>query len=55
MRLVSTQSYTVSGHVISENGIGTDPSNIEAMTNWPTPSNVTEIRFWDYEVITGNA
>ena len=32
------------GHIISEEGISMDPKNIEAIMNWPTPRNVTDVR-----------
>lgn len=32
------------GHVVSENGISCDPSKIEAIKNWLTPTNKTEVR-----------
>jgi hypothetical protein len=32
------------GHVVSEKGLGTDPSKIAAVKEWPVPSNVTELR-----------
>ncbi|KAL5583519.1 hypothetical protein UlMin_015961 [Ulmus minor] len=32
------------GHVISKDGISVDPSKIEAVSKWPAPTNVTEIR-----------
>ena len=32
------------GHIISEEGISVDPSKIEAIKEWPTPKNVTEVR-----------
>src|SRR6188768_3179422 len=32
------------GHVISDAGITTDPAKIEAVSTWPTPKNVTEVR-----------
>ncbi|KAL0152304.1 hypothetical protein M9458_052027 [Cirrhinus mrigala] len=32
------------GHVISSTGVATDPSKIEAVAQWPCPSNVTELR-----------
>ena len=31
-------------HVINEEGISVDPSKIEAIVNWPTPTNVSEVR-----------
>ena len=31
------------GHVISENGIQTDPKKVEAIWKWPIPTNVTEV------------
>ena len=31
------------GHTISEEGIPVDPENIEAIMNWPTPRNVTDV------------
>ena len=32
------------GHIISEEGISVDPDKIEAITNWPTPRNETDVR-----------
>ena len=32
------------GHVISAKGVATDEGKIEAIKNWPTPTNVTEVR-----------
>jgi len=32
------------GHVISHEGIGTDPEKIRAVMEWPTPTSVTETR-----------
>ena len=34
------------GHIISEEGISVDPDKIEAIKNWPTPKNVTEVRYF---------
>jgi hypothetical protein len=32
------------GHVISEAGVGTDPSKIAAIAHWPSPTNTKELR-----------
>ena len=32
------------GHIISKEGISVDPKKIEAIMNWPTPRNVTDVR-----------
>ena len=32
------------GHIISEEGISVDPEKIEAIMNWSTPRNVTDVR-----------
>ena len=32
------------GHVVSQPGSGTDPKNIQAMKDWPTPDTVTHVR-----------
>lgn len=32
------------GHVIQADGVATDPTKITAVTNWPAPSNITELR-----------
>ena len=34
------------GHVISAEGVATDEGKIEAIKNWPTPTNVTEV--WSF-------
>ena len=34
------------GHIISDEGIYVDPENIEAIMNWPTPRNVTDVRYF---------
>ena len=32
------------GHVVSKDGVGTDPKKIEAIASWPTPRNQKEVR-----------
>ena len=32
------------GHVVSEDGIATDPEKIQAVVSWPPPTNVTQVR-----------
>ncbi len=32
------------GHIVSKDGISTDPSKIEAVVSWPQPQTVTELR-----------
>ena len=32
------------GHVVSKEGIQTDPKKVEAIHKWPVPTNVTEVR-----------
>jgi hypothetical protein len=34
------------GHIISEQGITVDPENIKAIRGWPTPINVSDIRYF---------
>jgi transposase InsO family protein len=38
------KQVTFLGHVVSEDGVKPDPSNIEKVVNWPTPKNVTQVR-----------
>ena len=35
---------TFLGHIISGNGVETDPKKIEAVKNWPVPRNIKEVR-----------
>ena len=34
------------GHVISQQGVATDPQKIQTVQHWPTPSCVKEVRFF---------
>jgi hypothetical protein len=34
------------GHIISEQGIAIDAENIEAIRGWPTPRNVSDVRYF---------
>jgi hypothetical protein len=34
------------GHIISEQGIAVDPKKIEAITGWPTPRNVLDVKYF---------
>jgi len=38
------ERVTFLGHVVSEEGISTDPEKIEKIRNWPTPNNPDELR-----------
>ncbi|KAL5553968.1 hypothetical protein UlMin_041370 [Ulmus minor] len=38
------EQVTFLGHVISKDGVSVDPSKVEAVSNWPRPTTVTEIR-----------
>ena len=38
------REVTYLGHVVSQEGIRTDPSKIEAVLNWPEPKTVKEVR-----------
>lgn len=37
-------SVTYLGHIVSRNGIATDPAKIEAVRSWPRPENITALR-----------
>lgn len=38
------QQISYLGHVISDKGIATDPTKVEAIVSWPTPENVKQLR-----------
>ena len=38
------KTVTFLGHVVSEDGIATDPTKVESVQNWPTPQSITEVR-----------
>ena len=38
------KTVTFLGHVVSEDGIETDPAKVESVKSWPVPRNVTEVR-----------
>ena len=39
-----TDSVEFLGHVVSKNGVSTDPKKTEAINSWPVPTNVSELR-----------
>jgi hypothetical protein len=43
-RLFAQQSLEYPGHVITTQGITTDPSKVDVVNRWPAPSNVKELR-----------
>ena len=38
------KEVTYSGHVVSENGVSTDPSKVSKILDWPIPRNISELR-----------
>ena len=45
-RRILDRNVVVFGHIISEEGISVDPDKIEAIMNWLTPRNVTDVRYF---------
>ena len=41
--MISLRKKSNLGHVVSEQGVSTDPGKIKAVTEWPQPT-VTEVR-----------
>ena len=41
---ICRQELTYLGHVVSKEGIQTDPKKAEAICKWPIPTNVTEVK-----------
>ena len=39
-----SRRVAVLGHVVSNEGVSVDPQEIEALTNWPRPNNLMEVR-----------
>ena len=38
------RSVAYLGHIINEQGVSTDPAKVQAIVDWPIPSNVKELR-----------
>jgi len=38
------QSISYLGHIVSHNGVSTDPSKIKSVQQWPPPQNIKELR-----------
>ena len=38
------KSVAYLGHIVSENGIETDPAKVERVCEWPVPENSTEVK-----------
>ena len=40
---ISAGEGSLLGHVVSKEGVSVDPRQIEAVTQWPRPKNVTKV------------
>ena len=42
------RSISYLGHIVSEAGVATNPAKVRAITDWPVPANMQELRgfFW---------
>ena len=43
-RFLQKEVTCIFGHVVSENGVSTDPSKVSKILDWPIPRNVSELR-----------
>jgi hypothetical protein len=41
---VAERFITYLGHIINEQGVSIDPSKVQVVVDWPTPSSVKELR-----------
>ncbi|MCI15935.1 hypothetical protein A2U01_0037075, partial [Trifolium medium] len=41
---IGQNSISYLGHIVSAEGVGPDPEKIEAMVNWPPPTNLKQLR-----------
>ena len=46
------KQITFLGHIVSEEGVATDPAKMAVITGWPVPTNLFEVRqfmgMWGY-------
>ena len=40
----SRRELSIWGHIVSEEGVSTDPKKVEAVLNWPVPKTVYDVR-----------
>lgn len=52
----ATQFVEYLGHVISVQGVSTDPSKVQAIQQWPSPTNIKQLRgFWASQDTIGSS